>query len=150
MCAVFVVVVDAWVFAQTSERITVSHNGKECRRVHVHCVQLCQSLEKGTGTRWRYFSRFVVNRMPSMCVCVSTRSACEGNRDTCLDVQAEARGCDMRWGGADRAGGSVPGGIQTAFVLCDQDGDGFIRPVTLSFSPSLSLSGCKDNCKSHL
>lgn len=70
------------------------------------------------------------NRMPSACV-----SACERNRETCLDVQAEGMGFYMRETETDSAGGSIPGGIQTASVLCDRDGDDFIRPDSSSLSP---------------
>lgn len=48
-------------------------------------------------------------------------------------------------------GGSLPGGIQTGTVLCDQDGDDFIRPASFSLSPlCLSLSGCKYGCECDL
>lgn len=40
-------------------------------------------------------------------------------------------------GGTDRAGGDIPEG--TGSVLCDQDGDGFIRAATFSPCP-LSVS----------
>lgn len=37
-------------------------------------------------------------------------------------------------GDRQREGGSIPGGIQTASVLCDRDGDDFIRPASFSLS----------------
>lgn len=39
----------------------------------------------------------------------------------------------------DREGGCIPGGIQTAPLLCDQDGDDFIIPARVSLSLSLSF-----------
>lgn len=47
-----------------------------------------------------------------------------------------------RAGETERAGGSVPGGIETGSVLCDQDGDDFIRGASFCLCP-LSFSGCK-------
>lgn len=69
-------------------------------------------------------------------------------RRACLDVLAGTRGFYMREREGDRQtgreGGSIPAGIQTASVLCDQDEDDFIRPASVSLSPLfLSLSGCK-------
>lgn len=59
-----------------------------------------------------------------MCVC-----ACGRNTRTRLDVQTEARGL-LHEGGEGR-GGSIPGGIQAASVLRDQDGDDLIRPAAV-------------------
>lgn len=56
---------------------------------------------------------------------------------TCLDVQAEARGFYMRE--TDRESGSIPEGIQAASMLCDQDRDDFIRPVSFSLPPPPSV-----------
>ena len=66
-----------------------------------------------------------------MCVCVCAR---ERSTETRLDVQAEAGGFYMREkeGKTVGEGGSIPGGIQAASVLCDQDGDDFIRPASFS------------------
>lgn len=60
--------------------------------------------------------------------------ACVRNREKYL---VEARGLYMREGErqTDRRGGSIPGGIQTASVLCDRDGDDFIRPASFSLAP---------------
>lgn len=43
----------------------------------------------------------------------------------------------------EREWGCIPGGIQTASVLCDWDGDDFIRPASFFPLLSLSLPGCK-------
>ena len=87
--------------------------------------------------------------------------ACESERDCILGRAGPGRGLLHERGRegrergreADRGGGSIPGGIQTASVLCDRDGDDFIRPASFSLSLSLlslSLSGCKQACEGDL
>lgn len=115
-----------------------------------------QGKRKGEGGRWRYFSptpliQYWPPYLPfsplhvccGLCTMISTGRrvcACERNIDACLDVQARGFYMSERGRQTDRQGGSeagsIPGGIQTASVLCDRDGDDFIRPA--SFSLSLS------------
>lgn len=80
-------------------RITVLHKGRPCQCVQsVHiCVTVSMRLLRAAIGKGRGqdggISRAMLSTGCRACVRVC---ACERNRDTCLDVQAEARGFYMR------------------------------------------------------
>lgn len=78
-------------------RITVLHNGRQCQCVQsVHiCVTVSMRLVRAAIAKGRGQDGGISCAMLST-GCRACVRACERNRDTCLDVQAEARGFYMR------------------------------------------------------